>query len=152
MASPARITEALPETLPENFVEWDEVSRSPQRVQPGTEEPRPEVEAVSNPATQAAEAQPAAPSRDLPRGPLPGSANGSTGRATALDRAQSTSAATVSSRNVAGPRQAVVPAIDEPRFSAPRLNGAPPAAMTESHGILLHSLAANTLEMTRAAR
>jgi len=42
-----------------------------------------------------------------------------------------------------------VPAIDEPRFSAPRLNGASPAAMTESHGILLHSL---VLDITRAAR
>jgi protein TonB len=69
MASPAQITEVLPDTLPGDFVQWDEASPSAQPVQSGSGEPGPEVGAVSKPATQAAEAHRAgAPSVSLRRG------------------------------------------------------------------------------------
>jgi TonB family protein len=55
MASRAQITEVLPETLPGDFVEWDEGSRSAQPVQSGSDEPGPGVGVASTPATQAAE-------------------------------------------------------------------------------------------------
>ena len=56
MASPAQITEVLPDTLPGDFVEWDEASPSAQPAQSGSGEISPEVGVVSKPATQAAEA------------------------------------------------------------------------------------------------
>jgi TonB family protein len=69
MASRAQITEVLPETLPGDFVEWDEVSPSAQPVQSGSDEPGPGVGVASTPATQAAEPHLAeAPSRNLARG------------------------------------------------------------------------------------
>ena len=69
MASPAQITEVLPDTLPGDFVEWDEASPSAQPVQSGSGEPGPEVGVVSKPAAQAAEAHRAgAPWGNLPRG------------------------------------------------------------------------------------
>jgi hypothetical protein len=56
MASPAQITDVLPETLPGDFVEWDEVSPAPQPVPSGGGEPSPGVAVVSKPAAQAPEA------------------------------------------------------------------------------------------------
>jgi len=69
MASPARIKQVLPETLPGDFVEWDETSPLPQPVQPGRGEPGSGVGVISKPATQAAEEhRAAAPSGNLSRG------------------------------------------------------------------------------------
>src|SRR5579863_2676894 len=69
MASRAQITEVLPETLPGDFVQWDEVSPSAQPVQSGSDEPGPGVGVVSKPAAQAAEPHRAeAPSKNLARG------------------------------------------------------------------------------------
>lgn len=154
MASPARITDVLPETLPGDFVEWDEASRSAQPFQSGSGEPGPGVGVVSNPATQAAEAQcTGTPSRNLPRGVLPVSARGSTSGAAALDPAKSLSPASLSSHNIVGQRQAAVPAIDELRPSAPRPNADPaPATMSALDNIHLHSFRTDAGELTRAAR
>jgi TonB family protein len=127
MASPAQIKEELPETLPEDFVEWDETSSSAGLVESGSGEPGP-IGVVSNPATQAAEAQRAGtPSRNLPRGAQSISAPEGTGGAAGPQRAQSLSPASVSSGDNVGQLQAAAPAIDEVRFSAPPSNGAPPA-------------------------
>lgn len=69
MASPARITEVLPETLPGDFVEWDDASPSAQPLQSGRGEPGPGVGVVANPAAEAAGAhRVGAPSGNLPRG------------------------------------------------------------------------------------
>ena len=154
MASTARITQVLPETLPGDFVQWDEASWPAQPVQPGSGEPEPGVGVAPNPATQAAEAQRSGtPSRNVPRGALSVSAHGSTGGEAAPRRAQSLSPAPLSSRDIVGQLQAGVPAIEEFRFSAPRPNGAPAAAtMTAFDGILPHPLWANAVEITRAAR
>ena len=155
MASPAQITEVLPETLPGDFVEWDEASPSAQPVQSGSGEPGPGVGVVSKPATQAAEAcRAGAPSRNLPRGAaLSVSALENTGGAAGPHRAQSLSPALLSSRDIVVQLQAAVPAIDELRFSAPRPNGARAAAtMTEFHEILLHSLRTNAVEITRPVK
>jgi TonB family protein len=102
MASPARITEILPDTLPGDFVEWDEGSPSAQPVQSGSGEPGPGVGVVSKPATQAAEARRAgAPSGNLPRGAaLSVSALENTGGAVVPRPAQSLSPALLSSRDI----------------------------------------------------
>jgi TonB family protein len=68
MASPEQITEVLPDTLPGDFVQWDEASPSVQPVQSGGE-PGPEVGVVSKPPAQTAEPRRAgAPLENLPRG------------------------------------------------------------------------------------
>ena len=102
MASRAQITEVLPETLPADFVEWDEASPSAQLAQSGSGEPRPRVGVVSKPATQAAEAHGAgAPSGNLPRGAaLSVSALENTGGAAVPRPAQSLSPALLSSKNI----------------------------------------------------
>ena len=69
MASPAQITEGLPETLPGDFVQWDEASSSAKPAQSGIGEPGPGAGVVSKQATQAAEAhRTGPPSGNLPRG------------------------------------------------------------------------------------
>jgi TonB family protein len=69
MASPARITEVLPETLPEEFVEWDEASSSVRPVQSGSGESGPGIRVVSEPAAQTEEAhRGGAPSGNPQRG------------------------------------------------------------------------------------
>ena len=102
MASPAQITEVLPETLPGDFVEWDEASPSAQPVQSGSGEPGPGVGVGSKPATQAAEAHGAgAPSRNLPRGAaLSISALENTGGAAVPHPAPSSSPALFSSQDI----------------------------------------------------
>ena len=102
MASRAQITEVLPETLPGDFVEWDEASPSAQPVQSGSGEPRPGVGVVSKPATQAAEAHRAgAPSGNLPRGAaLSVSALENTGSAAVPHPARSLSPALLSSQDI----------------------------------------------------
>ena len=102
MASPAQIREVLPETLPTDFVEWDEASPSAQPVQPGSGEPGTGVGAVSKPATQAAEAHRAgAASGSLSRGPaLSVSALENTGGAVVPQPAQTSSRALLSTRDI----------------------------------------------------
>src|SRR5215469_16837 len=68
MASPEQITELLPDTLPGDFVEWDEASPPAQPVQSGSGEPGLGVGVVSQPAGQAAEG----PGAGAPSGNLPG--------------------------------------------------------------------------------
>ena len=141
MASRAQITEALPETLPEDFVGWDEASPSAKPVQSGGGEPAVGVGVVSNPATQAPESQGAAPrSRNLPRGVAPSvSAHGSTGSAAAQRPPQSSP----SSRGIAS---------DERQHTAPPPNWAPVATRRALNEILPSSLRANAIEITRSAR
>lgn len=155
MASPAQIREVLPETLPQDFVEWDEALLSAQPVQSGSGEAGPGVGVVSNPATQAAEAHRAgASSGNLPRGAaLSVLALEKTGGAAAPNPAQSLSPALLSSRDIVVQPQAAVPAIDELRLSAPRPNGAAAAApMTEFHEILFPSLWTNAVETAKPAK
>jgi TonB family protein len=102
MASPAQITEILPETLPGDFVEWDEASPSAQPVRSGSGEPGPGVGVVSMPATQAAEAHHSgALSGNLRRGAaLSGSALENTADAAVPHPAQSLSPALLSSQDI----------------------------------------------------
>jgi periplasmic protein TonB len=155
MASPAQITEQLPQTLPGDFVEWDEASRSPQPVRSCNGEHGPGVGVVSDPSTQAAEAPcAAAPSGNLPSGAaLPFSAHGRTGGAAAPYPSRSLSPPSPVSSDIVGQFHAGVPAIDKLRSSAPRPDGAPAAVtMTGLHKIPLPSLLTNTVEITRVAR
>ena len=140
MASPAQITEVLPETLPGDFVEWDEASPSAQPVQSGSGEPGPGVGVVSKPATQAAEAHRAgAPSGNLPRGAaLSVSALENTGGAAVPHPAQSSSPALFSSQDIfalVALAIAIIPvfisgpdAFDGYRFVLGRVPSAKPAA------------------------
>jgi protein TonB len=101
MASPAQIRDVLPETLPEDFVEWDESSPSAQLVKAGSGEPGPEVGVISKPATQAAEAHHAGtPSGNFPReAALSVSALENTGGAAVSHRARSLRPAWLSSHD-----------------------------------------------------
>jgi TonB family protein len=153
MASRAQITEILPETLPADFVEWDVVSPSTQSVQSISSEPGSGIGVVSKPATQAPQAHPAgvAPG-NMPHGAaLSVSALENKGGASALHRAQSLNAALLSSRDIR--LQEAVPAIHEPRFSAPPVNGTRAATTTaEFHDLLYQSLPANAVERTRPSK
>jgi protein TonB len=102
MASPTQITQVLPETLPGDFVEWDEASASAQPVQSGSGEPGAGFGVVSKAAAQAAEARRAgAPSGNLARGAaLPVSALENTGRAAIPHAAQSLSPGLLSRRDI----------------------------------------------------
>ena len=102
MASPAQITEIPPETLPGDFLEWDEPSSSAQPVQSGSGEPGSGVGVVSKQATQAAEAHLAgAPSGNLARGEaLSISALENTGGAAVPHQARSLSPAWLSWRDL----------------------------------------------------
>lgn len=102
MASPARITQVLPETLPGDFVEWDEASPLAQPVQSGYGEPGPGVGVISSPVMQAAEARRAeSPSGNLRRGAAQSvSALESTGGAAVSHAAQSLSPAFLSSHDI----------------------------------------------------
>jgi TonB family protein len=103
MASPAKITEVLPETLPGDFVEWDESSLPKQPVKSGSSEPGPGARAVSKRAKpQAANGQRAGvPSENLPRGAaLSGAALENTSGAAVPHPAQSSRQAFLSSRDI----------------------------------------------------
>jgi protein TonB len=155
MASPAKITEVLPETLPGDFVEWDEAPPSTHRVESGGGEADPSVGVISKSATQSAESYRAGtPSGNLPRGtavsvlPLENS-----GGAAAAYPAQSLSPALLSSHDMVEPLQAGVPALDEIRFSAARQNGGPATATkTEFDEILLRSSRTNRVAITWSAK
>ncbi|HEX4759100.1 MAG TPA: hypothetical protein VH308_14010, partial [Terracidiphilus sp.] len=105
---------------------------------------------VSKPAAQAPQAHLAeiAPG-NMPHGAaLSVSALENTGGAIALHHAQSLNAALLSSRDMR--LQEAVPAIPEPRFSAPRVNGTRAATTTaEFHDQLFHSFRANAVGRTR---
>ena len=166
MASPAKITEVLPDTLPEDFGEWDG-SDSPAG-QPAPPEAAPGFGVVPKPATQPAETHAAAPpSGNLLRGAaMPTSGTEYVDDAAFLHRVRSLSPATDRTREVAVQRQAAAPAIDEARFSAPRpaavaapavvrkpAPAAPApqaAAMTEADEILFHSFRAGAAETKEA--
>lgn len=127
MASPAKIAQELPDTLPEDFGEWDG-GESPaiQPGNPGGAESAPGFGIVPKPATQPAETQVAAAhSGNLLRGtPLPTPASEYADDGAFLHRVRSLSPAVDRTpAAVASPRQAAAPAIDEARFSAPRSNG-----------------------------
>jgi periplasmic protein TonB len=126
MASPAKITEVLPDTLPDDFGEWDSAeSPSSQPANPGNAEPAPGLGIVPKPANQPAETQAAAaPSGNLLRGtPLPTPAKDFADDGAFLHRVRSLSPA-AERAEVVVPRQMTAAAIDEVRFSAPRSNGA----------------------------
>lgn len=102
MASRAQLTDVLPETLPGDFVEWDEASPSGRPVQPGYGEPGAGREVVSKPAPQATVAQRAgAPPGNLPRGAaLSVSAPENTGGAAVSHPGQSLRPALLSSSEI----------------------------------------------------
>src|SRR4051812_48670544 len=147
MAPPTQITEGLPETLPEDFVQWDEGSPSEQAAQPGDAEPGPG--SVSKPAAEAVEAQRASgPSTNLPPGTaLSSSVPERRGDTTVSYRERSSSAASPRSREIAVPLHAAGPAIEELEFSAPRHA----AAMGWLHQAVLPTLRANAVEITRVS-
>ena len=153
MASRAQITEILPETLPGDFVEWDVVSPSTQPVPSVGSEPGPGVGVVSKPATQPPQAHPAgvAPG-NMPHGAaLSVSALENTVGVSTLRQAQSLNAALPSSRDIR--LQEAVPAIHQPRFSAPRVNDTRTATTTaEFHDLLFHSLRASAVGRTRPSK
>jgi TonB family protein len=155
MASPAQITEGLPETLPEDFVEWDELSPPVQPVESSRRESGPGPGVNLNSATRALEPLRAAPlSGDSPRQAtlsLPDLEN--TGASTAPDRPKSLSAALLSSRESGPELAAALPAIEALRFPTPRPAGAHAATTTtESRGILLDALRPHSAEITRAGK
>lgn len=125
MASPAKIAEVLPDTLPDDFGEWDSAeSSSPQPANPGSTEPAPGLGILPKPAHQPAETQAAvAPSGNLLRGtPLPTPAKEFADDGAFLHRVRSLNPAADRTEVVVS-RQATA-AIDEVRFSAPRTVGA----------------------------
>jgi TonB family protein len=148
MAPPTQITEGLPETLPEDFVQWDEGSPSAQATQPPDAEPGPGF--VSKPATGAVEAQRAGTaSTNLPPGTaLSSSVSERRSDTAVLYRDRSSGAASPRSREIAVPLHAAGPAIDELRFSAPRHA----ASMGWLHQAVLPTLRANAVEITRVTR
>jgi periplasmic protein TonB len=176
MASPAKVTEVLPDTLPEDFGEWDgEGSPSTHPAQPANPEPSHGIGVVSRPALEPTEKHStAAPSGNLLRGAaLPATATEYVDDAAFLHRVRSLSPNLDRTREVVVQRQAAAPAIDEVRFSAPRPNStaqaaaavvrkatpAPQAAvaqaaapqvaaMSEADEILFHSFRANAIEAT----
>jgi TonB family protein len=100
MASPTRITKILPETLPGDFVEWDEASPSAQTVQSGGGEPGSGTGVLSKPAMQAPESHRAgAPSRGLPDGAALSALENTTGTAVPHP-ARSSRQAFLSSRDI----------------------------------------------------
>src|SRR4051812_43636731 len=115
MASRAPMKETLPETLPGDFVEWDEASPSPQPMHSGYGKPGPGIGVVSKPAAPAPEAhrsgaQPA--NRPPAAAPLVSPLE-TTGGAAALRPAQSLNAALLSARDIQ--LQEALPALDEHR-------------------------------------
>jgi len=103
MASPTQITEVLPETLPGDFVQWDEASPSAQPVQSGCTEPCLGVGVASTAGAQAAEAHRvgALPWGNLPRGAAPlAPALENPGGAAVSHPAQSLPRASLSSRDI----------------------------------------------------
>jgi TonB family protein len=152
MAPPAQIREVLPETLPEDFVQWDEASTPAQAAQSPDAEPGPGV--VSKPATEAAEVHRAAdPSGNLPHAAaLSVSVPDTRGRSAFWPKKPSLNAVSRSSRDTALPLHAAAPALDELRSAAPRPNRAAAATMAGFPGILLVPLRANAVEITKVAR
>jgi TonB family protein len=149
MAPPTQINQELPETLPGDFVQWDEASQSAEAAQSPDAEPGPGF--VSRPATEAVEAQRAgASSVNLLRGAaLSPSVPERRGDTAVSYRERSSSAASPRSREIALPLHAAGPAIDELRFSAPRH---PAATMAWLHQAVLLTLRANAVEITRVTR
>jgi TonB family protein len=132
MASPAKIAEALPDTLPEDFGEWDGgESPASHPASPGGAESAPGLGIVPKPAAQPVETQAAAaPSGNLLRGtPLPTPAKDYADDGAFLHRVRSLNPAADRTPEVVAPRQTAGPAIDEVRFSAPRPNGAAAATL-----------------------
>jgi periplasmic protein TonB len=155
MAPSTQIREGLPETLPEDFVQWDEASPSAQAAQSPDAEPGPA--SVSKPAAEAVEAQRAGLSSvNLLRGAaLSPSVPERRGDTAISYRERSSSAASRRSREIAVPLHAAGPAIDELRSSAPHPNAAgaaDPATMAGLHQTVLLGLRANALEITRVTR
>jgi TonB family protein len=174
MASPAKITEVLPDTLPQDevlpdtlpqdFDEWDGAGPAPtQPVHPANLEPGPGFGVVPKPATRPA----APPGAVTPSGnPLGGTTSSalaaeSLANATFHHAVRSSSPAWDPSHKTVGQRQAAAPAVDQFPISAPRPNGttaapaqettpAPQAAaMTaDAYEILLQSIRASTAETT----
>ncbi len=161
MASPAKIAEVLPDTLPEDFGEWDEEeSPSTQPVRLASSEHGPGFGAVPKPTTQ-----PAGPYGVVTASgnQLRGAASPASAREFVDDtafhrRTRSVNPALDRSREAAVQRLEAAPAIDELRFSAPRPNRTPAsaahkaapapqtAAMTEADEILFQFFRANTAE------
>src|ERR1039458_1835613 len=167
MASPAKVTEILPDTLPEDFGEWaDEESPSTQPIRLASSEHGPGLGVVPGPATQPAESHGAvtAPGNLLRGAALPTSAPEFVEDAVFLHRVRSLSPALDRPHETVVQRLAATPAIEELRFSAPRPNGtaaaaarkATPArqaaAMTEANEILLHFFRAVTAEQKPAKK
>jgi TonB family protein len=141
------MNQELPETLPGDFVQWDEASESAQAAQSPDAGPA----FVSRPATEAVEAQRArAPSVDLLRGSAMSHAIPERrGDAAVSHREWSSSAASRRSREIAVPLHAAGPAIDELRFSAPR-HAADTMAWLRQTALL--ALRANVVEIASVTR
>ena len=155
MASPEQITEVLPETLPGDFVEWDESPASQQLVRSGNGGPGTGVEVVSTPSTQPEVVRFGGvplgnPSHETR---LSISAPENTAVAAVPHRSRSLSQALLSSPDFVVPLEAALPTIDKFRFSAPH-PGSPPAApeITRFHEIQFHALRAKAVEIARTAR
>jgi TonB family protein len=136
MASPAKVTEILPDTLPEDFGEWDdEKSPSTQPIRLASSEHGPGLGAVPRPATQPAESHDSvtAPGNLLRGAALSASAPKFVKHGIFLHRVRSLS-----------------PALDRPHeIVAQRLATAPApqaAAMTEADEILPRFFRAETTE------
>lgn len=167
MASPAKITEVLPDTLPEDFREWDdEESPSTQPIRLASSEHGPGLGVVPRLAAQFAESHGAvtAPGNLLGGAALPTSAPEFAEDSVFLHRVRSLSPTLDRPHETVAQRPATVPAIEEVRFSAPRPNGTAAAAarkatlaphavaITEADEILLHSFRAETAEQKPAKK
>jgi len=161
MASPAKIAELLPDTLPEDFGDWDdEGSPSTQSVRLACSDHGPGPGVVPEPTTQPAESHGTvtAPGNLLLGAALPASAPEFVEDAVFLDRLRSLSPALDRRHETVVKTLVATRAIEEVQLSAPRPNGtaaaaarkatpAPQAAaMTEADELLFHFFPAETAE------
>jgi periplasmic protein TonB len=167
MASPAKITDVLPETLPGDFGEWDgQESPLTPPVRPAGSESGPSRGVVPKPPAQPAESRGAVTALgNVPRAAvLPASAPESAEDAVVLHLVRSLSPALDRLQETVVQRSAAAPAMDEVRFSAPWPNGvaaaaawkAPPApqavAVIGADEILFRSVRAGTAEPAKKKR
>ncbi len=167
MASQAKITDALPDTLPEDFVEWDGgESPAAQPAAPGKTEAKPASNGGAKPAARPAETPAASlkPAADLLHGaPLPKPTKDYTDEGAFLNRVKSLKPAVDRMHDAPPPRKHASSTVVEDVPAAPtrpnntangtrRTPAAQAAAMSEADEVLFHTFRSGAAAETKAQK